>query len=297
MQNLIFRFSNHAKRRHFVAEPAFRKIEDSSDRKDGALPGENVVGKLRCLNVGCADCTIITTDDETFLVDCHGIEDHAEHLPVNKKIRGVFITHQHYDHFDGLEFLKDNNYSIDHLVYSPYVRRNGDNSVEYDEWRDFEGYKTYFKNKGTKLHAPYRQDNFKDAWWSPNDGCKFYILGPVSHIANADTRELHDACLVIHAKIGARRCLFAGDASDKNLRYISDNTTNICNDILHASHHGSINGAELEFIKKCCAEYCVVSTQSGVHSNIPDPTAMQRYRTHTAKKVYRTDDDSVTWTF
>jgi hypothetical protein len=64
------------------------------------------------------------------------------------------------------------------------------------------------------------------------------------------------------------------------------------------SHHGSINGADLEFIKACNADYVVVSTKSGVHDNVPHSTAMQRYRSHTKKKVCRTDiDGSLEWTW
>jgi len=93
-------------------------------------------------------------------------------------------------------------------------------------------------------------------------------------------------------------CLFAGDASDTNLQGIADNTKNYCNDILHASHHGSLNGANLDFIKKCNAEYTLISTQSGVYDNIPHPTALWRYRKYTVHDVRRTDvDGSWEWTF
>lgn len=255
------------------------------------------MGELHHLNVGCADCSIIISDKYTFLVDCHGIEDYEDLLPDNKNIRGVFITHQHYDHFDGLEFLKNNGYTIRNLIYSPYVRRYNDNSVEYDEWQTFNKYRDYFNNKGTNLYTPYRQKQFDNAFWDI-DGIKYFILGPATHIAKSDTRELHDASLVMHAKLKNRNCLFAGDASDINLNYISNNTTNICNDILHASHHGSINGADLEFVKKCYAKYTVVSTKSGVYANVPSDTALQRYRNHTSKNVYRTDTSGdLKWSF
>ena len=79
--------------------------------------------------------------------------------------------------------------------------------------------------------------------------------------------------------------------SDTNLEYIASKTNNYCNDILHASHHGSINGANLEFIKKAKVNETIISTQSGVHQNVPHPTALSRYRSYSEKGVYRTDVD------
>lgn len=255
------------------------------------------MGEMHHLKVGCADCAVIKSSASTFLVDCASIGDYSALLPANKKLKAVFITHQHYDHFDGLGYLKENGYTIEYLIYSPYERRYNDSSVEYQEWQDFNYFRDYFENKGAKLYTPYRQASFEKPWWEI-DGIQFFILGPASHIAKPDTRELHDACLVVHTHLGSRRCLFTGDASDTNLKYIADNTSHICDDILHASHHGSINGADLSFVKACNADYTVVSTKSGVHDNVPHPTAMQRYRDHTKKGVYRTDlDGSLKWTW
>lgn len=255
------------------------------------------MGTLYHLAVGCADCSVIKSTNNTFLVDCYNIADYVHLLPSNKIITGVFITHQHYDHFDGLDYLKNNGYTISHLIYSPYKRRYGDASVEDDEWQKFETYKTHFSNKGSKLYYPYRQDKFDAAWWEI-DGLKFYIIGPTRSIATADTRELHDASLVIYSELGNRKCLFTGDASDISLNYIAKNTNNYCNDILHASHHGSINGADLDFIKGCNANYTVISTKSGVHDNVPHSTALQRYRDNTKHDVHRTDTNgNKTWSF
>ena len=251
------------------------------------------MGTLHCLSVGCGDASVIKSNSATFLIDCYGIEDHSYLLPSNKSIRGVFITHQHEDHYDGLNYLKQNGYSIDNLIYCPYDRRYGDNSVTLEEWNEFDSLKTFFKNRGTKLYSPYRQTNFTEPWWETN-GVKFEIIGPHTSIADSDTREIHDASLVIKAILGDRNCLFAGDASDSNLEYIAQNTNNYCNDILHASHHGSINGAYLNFIKKCNAKYTLISTKSGVYENVPHPTAMKRYKDNTRFDVRRTDVDG-TW--
>ncbi len=252
------------------------------------------MAKIHFLDVGCADTTIIESDGGTIIVDCYNLINHKNLLPTSKNIKAVFITHQHYDHFLGLEYLKDNNYSIEYLIHSPYERRYLDNSVEYDEWNSFNNLVTYFKNKGTKVYTPYRQDSFDKPWWNVL-GLKVWMIGPNKSIATSNTRELHDASLVFTI-IGSRRCCFTGDASDTSLNWIAQNTNNFCDDILHASHHGSINGADLDFIKKASIKNSIISTKSGVHSNVPDSTAMQRYNTYTQLEVLRTDvKGSIHW--
>jgi glyoxylase-like metal-dependent hydrolase (beta-lactamase superfamily II) len=94
------------------------------------------MGSLICLDVGWGDATVIQTDTATFPVDCESISDYSSFLPKNKQIRGVFITHQHADHYSGLNYLEDAGYSIDCLIYGPYDRRRGDDSVTLEEWNE-----------------------------------------------------------------------------------------------------------------------------------------------------------------
>ncbi len=254
------------------------------------------MAKIHFLDVGCADTTIIESNGGTILIDCYNLVNYSNLLPSSKVINAVFITHQHYDHFLGLEYLKDNNYSINYLICSPYERRYSDNSVEYDEWNSFNNLVAHFQSKGTKVYKPYRQESFDKPWWTVS-GINVWMIGPEKSIATKDTRELHDASLVF-TLIGSRRCCFTGDASDTNLNWIANNTQNFCDDILHASHHGSINGADLDFIKKANIGNTIISTKSGVYTNVPDSTAVQRYNTYTRLEVLRTDlKGSIHWDF
>lgn len=245
------------------------------------------MGKVHFCKVGCADCTVIQAASATYLIDCSGIEDHAHLLPSSKRLRGVFITHQHRDHYGGLNCLKQNGYSIDFLIYSPYARRYNDNSAPYDEWQEFNRLRDHFVSKGTQTRTPYRQDDWSKPWWDAGD-IEFRMLAPFKDLATSDTRELHDACLVVHVSAGSRKFLVCGDASDASLNKLARNTSNYCNDVLRCSHHASLNGADLAFVKGASAQYTVISTEPGVYDNVPHPTALKRYNDNTAKKVYRT---------
>lgn len=254
------------------------------------------MGSFHCLDVGCADASVIITGTSTFLVDCHNIGEYGSLLPKNKTLRGVFITHQHFDHYSGLAYLREKRYAIECLFYSPYQRRYDDSSVTLEEWNEFNSHRDYFRARGSKLYTPYRQGKWEKPYWEP-DGLKFWMLGPQEGTATSLSRELHDACLVFRADLGARKCAFTGDASDTNLADVAT-IDHICDDILHASHHASLEGASLTFIKKCNAAWTVISTACGRYDNVPHPTALKRYADNSREGVWRTDTDGTCkWTF
>ncbi len=138
----------------------------------------------------------------------------------------------------------------------------------------------------------------RSLFWSTN-GIKFEIIGPHSSIAAIETREIHDASLVIKAVLGDRKCLFAGDASDANLKYIADNTKKTIVMISCMQAIMEVLMAPIWILsKKCNAKYSVLSTKSGVHENVPHSTAIRRYKDNTKNEVYRTDQSgSLKWSF
>jgi len=260
------------------------------------------MGEIHFLDVGCADTTIIKSGKATILIDCsYLICTYENLLPKNHQIDAVFITHHHNDHFQGLGYLLQNKYTINSIFYSPYVWHEGEQSFRKSEWDDITSYLNAYERKGTNLKAVYRQSDFSRPSFEIED-MKFYIIEPKKELMVERQRHIHDGCLVIFSKLGNLKCLFTGDASDVSLSHIMNHDHSFsCKDvdILHASHHGSINGAEERFIRKCNPAYTIIST--GIYNqniNIPHPTAIARYKRYTRQKVFRTDTNgsiSATW--
>ncbi len=224
------------------------------------------------------------------MIDAYQSEDYGEqiidHLP-GKKIDVLIITHQHKDHFVGINHLLDNGIAVSEIWESPYDRQYGDTSVEYKDWQAYQNLVGKLVGKGTKRYSPYRSGSVYDTV----GGWSFYILNPPKTLNQITTRELHDGCLVVMIESGGTRNIFCGDASDWALEQVRAEYTVSNTHVLHASHHGSIEGANLEFIKEVNPIYTIVSTKSGVHSNVPSDTALRRYRDYTKMQVYRTDTD------
>ena len=250
---------------------------------------KTMADKYYFLNVGCADCTVMHLGTKVVMVDCHqgdtanGQADILNYIP-NGKIDVLIITHQHYDHFDGIQTLLDNDIEVVELWECNYDRRHGDNSVGYDEWQDYQRLRN---NLGATIYSPTRSAKNYDTV----GGAKFQIYNPKKNINAKGTRELHDASLAFTVRKGISSYTFTGDASNWALEEVTSFFTLQKKHLLHASHHGSLEGAYLDFVKAINPNYTIVSTKSGVYPNVPHPTALQRYRTHTRKAVRRTDVD------
>lgn len=241
------------------------------------------------LKVGCADCTVMHLGSKVVMVDCRqgnpsdGEEDILDYIP-NDRVDVLILTHAHYDHFDGIQVLHDNGVDVGEVWESNYERRYGDSSVEYEEWKEYQ--RLVGKLGATKYHPTRSTETYDTV-----GGAKFQFYNPPKSINTRDTREIHDASLVFTVRKSSMTATFTGDASDSALEEVTDFFDLKKKHVLHASHHGSINGAHLEFIKAINPNYSIISTKSGVHSNVPHPTALQRYRNHSRRAVRRTDTD------
>lgn len=244
------------------------------------------------LDVGCADCTILELDNDIIVIDCgwsgknggQKLVNYIENTIGKKWIDLLIITHPHYDHFQGMFDLIDSDISITKFYGSPYERRYGDPSLDYEEYQNYIKAKEALKEKGAAIYICWAWDSLSF------DNSKLMILNPPKTLNNEDTRHVHDGSVVVRLEDGADKLLICGDISDKALQWILDDKFYIGGTtILRCSHHGSLEGAHLQFIQATGNnKKTIVSTKSGVIENVPHPTALQRYSTYSTA-VSRTD--------
>ena len=127
--------------------------------------------------VGCADCTVMHLGSKVVMVDCHqgdtgnDEENITDYIPTNR-IDVLILTHAHYDHFNGIQTLIDNDIEVGEVWESNYQRRYNDNSVAYEEWQDYQ-------NLVSKLNATiyYPIRSIED--YDTVGGAKFQFYGSV----------------------------------------------------------------------------------------------------------------------
>lgn len=255
--------------------------------------------KAHFLNVGCADCTILELGKHIVMIDCgykkrsdsdSGYNNILGYLIRNigrSRIDLLIITHPHRDHFSGLKelFKRQPRIRIGEFWESPYKRRREDNSLPLDEWKEYRDLRDWYIAR-SKTHTVYSNssDSFKDL-----SGCKLQILGPNIEVNENEGRNCHDASLVVWISTFNYNLIFCGDASNSELDEVMvDWDISKCN-ILHASHHGSDEGANVRFIQMASPRLTIVSTEEDIHQNLPSQDALGLYAQY-SEHVWRTDE-------
>lgn len=218
------------------------------------------------VNVGHGNCSIVLIQANglynIWMVDC-SVKDmsnwnnHTDNLQVcindiAKKLQlkdhaklhidRFFLTHTHYDHFNGMEFLIDNG-QIDSntLCYmNLYYHWAGKTYLEV---------LTKLKNANVKFVEPVSSNN-NGILSFIHPECRLYrsnatIVSPPSQFRVVNS-PVNDSSAVIVISIGGRSMVFMGDLEQNGFKSMTCATT--CSPALFnsnyytISHHGSING-------------------------------------------------------
>lgn len=237
------------------------------------------------LKVGHGDCSIIRLPSgKTFMVDCHdpqqsGLESSREYLKKNfsdigNTIDYIVITHPHKDHWDGLYGLTREGYFWVKEIWDSQYMLQGDGRVDEEEYKKYQKLLGTLKEVDTNIRYPKASSTPIQL----DEQSKVYVLSPTG---NPDTpnKDIHDSSMVLLLEMnGLKTILFAGDARDRQWDRITKYYPNILEktDILHASHHGSLDGAHLDAIKIMTGNDVIISAKYGDLDH-PNSTARGRY--------------------
>lgn len=218
------------------------------------------------VNVGHGNCSIILIQADEYynvwMVDCsvtdmgnwnnHTVNLQACINDIAKKLQlkddsklhidRFFLSHTHYDHFNGMEFLIDNGYIDSYtLCYlNLYYHWAGKTYLEV---------LTKLKNANVKFVEPVSSNsNSIISFIHPE--CRLYrsnatIVNPPSQFRVVNN-PVNDSSAVIVIRIGDRSMVFTGDLEQKGFNAMTSAATcspSLFNSTYYTiSHHGSING-------------------------------------------------------
>lgn len=240
------------------------------------LPGgstEEDLLHIYYVDVGQADSTIITCDDDVLMIDGGNVADsqlifsilrntlHIEH------INCMIATHPHEDHVGGLAAAL-NACSVDRLL-TPVL--------EYDT-KAFHSMMKYAEKQGTIIEIPSVGDSFMIG------SARVDILGPLRVYENNNDKSI--VCRITH---GENTFLFGGDAEWTAEHDLVDSGVDLSADVLKVNHHGSDTSTSYVFLRAVMPKYAVISVGKGNSYGHPSEIVLSRLRDAGAE-VFRTDE-------
>lgn len=236
--------------------------------------------KITFLDVGQGDSALIETPSGgAYLIDGGGYEDNgfmdlSERKPISEavllpalydkniqKLHGVFITHNHEDHAQGIEELAEK-IPIDRF----YV------STKYNDPDLLEQYQMTQIGAGDVLKT--------------GDGIVIEVLWPEKAIEMEEEDEQNEQSLIMRIRYGETAFLFTGDAGDECEQKLLD--ASLESNVLKVGHHGSKYATSKAFLEKIKPDAGVISVGKDNGFGHPSDEVIDRLASVNAQ-VFRTD--------
>ena len=235
------------------------------------LPGKL---KIIYLDVGQGDAALIETPNQHFyMIDGGGYEPavpgqqtSAKRDPISESVLlpalysegidhldGVFISHNHADHAQGLEELINGKIPIGHIYVS--TKYNGPLLAQ--------------------KHTPITQLGENEHIESP-DHVDFQVLWPDTWVDPLPDDEQNEHSMVIRCVFQDKKFLFTGDAGLATEGMLSGE--NVKADVLKIGHHGSDSATSSAFLKKVRPELAVISVGAYNRYGHPDQKILTRLK-------------------
>ena len=235
------------------------------------IQAEDVLLRVDFLNVGQADCALLSTNGHYMVIDggnngdADTILSYLEGQGV-EKLDAVVGTHPHEDHIGSLDAII-NHFDVD-AVYMPKIMHTS---------KTFEDVLDAVANKGLKIKSP-----------SPGDtidfnGLEIEVLGPLR-----EYKDFNNNSIVLKVNAGETAFLFTGDAEETAEKDILQADYDLQADVLKVGHHGSSTSSSQAFLQAVKPKYAVISVGVGNSYHHPEEEALQRLQSIGAE-IYRTD--------
>lgn len=268
-----------------VLGAAFSALMNFPTGEEAPLSGSEL--EVHFIDVGQGDCTfILLPDGKTMLIDAGNNSDGEKVVGYIKNLGVTGIdyligTHPHADHIGGMDTVIAN-FDIGE-IFMPQITT---------DTKTFEDVLDAIDAKNLTVTAAKNGVNIFNNGESTAD-----IIAPNSTFYDS----LNDYSAVVMLKYRNSSFLFMGDAEETSEKEI---TENVSADVLKVGHHGSSTSSGMEFLRRVCPKYAVISCGEGNSYSHPHSETLERleslnvavYRTDLGGSIIcRTDGKNYTW--
>ena len=230
---------------------------------------ENTENKIYFIDVGEADCILVSSNNEYALVDAGNTIDgnkivkYIKSLNINE-FKYVFGTHAHEDHIGGMSNIIYN-FNIN-KYYMPNVP---------SKYKSYNNVLKALNKKNLELSNPNNDDE--------------YNLGEstIKILYNGENEEdINNSSLIIEIKYKNTSFLLTGDTTKEIENNILDKFEKI--NVLKVAHHGSKDSSSAQFLSKTHPDYAIISVGKDNDYHHPHQVTLDKLN-RINSKIYRTD--------
>lgn len=234
---------------------------------------------INYLAVGQGDAALVTTaKKQKILIDCGPDQEVLTALDRHlawwdRRLDLVFISHDHSDHWAGLNYLLPK-YKIKQIIIARPPRISSELATLL----------TRAQNQGIgviNIQAP--------ATIRLADQSQLTILWPNQQQITAHNKNINNQSLVINWRYGHQNFLWTGDLeSDAEQEILAQQSVDFVIDVLKVAHHGSLTATSLVWLNHWQPKLAVISVGANNQFNLPSQLTLDRLKRFNIQ-LWRTD--------